>query len=278
MSNPKLFQLSISQFAKLCHASRKTLIYYDNIGLLSPLGRSEQGYRYYAATQATQYQMIQLLKSSNCSLEEIKEIVTNPATHNDIPIMKEQKAGLTQQRDLLNMYISYADTMLRVAEEAEDVIKEKPFLLYRNYAEYFFMSALPPTHLREDKMFHYVDQHTNYIIERKEIMPYPLSVLVNVDSYPNETENCVGICHRYVDRKKREKDEFTYIMPVGHYIACKSAGNWKAVREMNTAMYHFAKENNYKIIGNFLNTGTVFDYDMEGNEGFCTSFLPVSVV
>ncbi len=278
MSNPDLFKLSISQFAKLCHTSRKNLIYYDNIGLLSPLGRSEQGYRYYAATQATQYQMIQLLKSSNCSLEEIKEIVTNPAVHNDIPVMLAQKNELIKQRDQLNMYIGYADTMLRVAEEAEYIIKDKPALIYRNNAEYFFTSYIPPTHLREDEMFRYVDQHTNGYIDRMEILPYPLSVLVNVSDYPEKPENCVGICHRYVDYKKRKIDDNIYVMPIGHYIACKCPGNWRDVREMNTAMYFFAMENNYKITGNFLNTGTVFDYDIEDNEGFCTSFLPVTVV
>ena len=43
--------LSIGQFAKLCHIHKKTLFYYDEIGLFKPQKVDENGYRYYSIYQ-----------------------------------------------------------------------------------------------------------------------------------------------------------------------------------------------------------------------------------
>lgn len=39
--------LTISEFSKISEISRKTLIFYDNIGLFSPEYTASNGYRYY---------------------------------------------------------------------------------------------------------------------------------------------------------------------------------------------------------------------------------------
>ena len=64
----------IGEFSKLVKVPVKTLRYYDEIGLLQPDEVDEfTGYRYYSENKVKDYQMINLLKSVDFSLNEIIE-------------------------------------------------------------------------------------------------------------------------------------------------------------------------------------------------------------
>ncbi len=65
-------RLTIGQMAKLNHVSEQTLRLYDRIGLFSPNGRGENGYRYYDIQQSALLDIIQYMKSLGISLKEIK--------------------------------------------------------------------------------------------------------------------------------------------------------------------------------------------------------------
>ena len=62
--------LSIGEFSNICQVSKKTLRYYDEIGLLKPSEiNPENGYRYYAIEQLEQMLFINRLKSYSFSLQ-----------------------------------------------------------------------------------------------------------------------------------------------------------------------------------------------------------------
>ena len=61
------------QFAKLCKTTKETLRHYNNIGLLIPEAKSENGYKQYSFGQMFQFFYIETLKDAGCSLQVIKE-------------------------------------------------------------------------------------------------------------------------------------------------------------------------------------------------------------
>ena len=64
--------LKIGDFSSLSQVSIKTLRYYDERGLLSPVHVDpETGYRYYSASQLSQLHRILALKDFGFSLEQI---------------------------------------------------------------------------------------------------------------------------------------------------------------------------------------------------------------
>ena len=66
--------LSISEFAKLCGTTVKTLRFYDSKGLLpADYVSQENGYRYYRRTTLIEFQKISALKEAGFSLQEIKD-------------------------------------------------------------------------------------------------------------------------------------------------------------------------------------------------------------
>lgn len=65
----------ISQLARLFNLSRSTLLYYDRIGLLSPSGRSETGYRQYSEGDRERLQSISSLRRAGMDIEGIRSIL-----------------------------------------------------------------------------------------------------------------------------------------------------------------------------------------------------------
>ena len=66
--------LSISEFAELSRTTRDTLRHYDRIGLLSPMSRGENNYRYYCSSQLAVINVIRTLQVTGMTLEEIKKL------------------------------------------------------------------------------------------------------------------------------------------------------------------------------------------------------------
>ena len=68
---------TIGQFAKLHEINKKTLMWYDEIGLLKPAIIKENGYRYYTYYQSSLLETILLLRELNVSIPEIQNFLRN---------------------------------------------------------------------------------------------------------------------------------------------------------------------------------------------------------
>ena len=58
----EIFYLTTAQFAKLHNVNKRTLHYYDEIGLFSPKIKGENNYRYYDALQSIDFEYIRMFK------------------------------------------------------------------------------------------------------------------------------------------------------------------------------------------------------------------------
>ena len=92
-------KMTIAQFAKLHKVNKRTLHYYDNIGLFSPSAIGDNGYRYYDVSQSITFEYIRMLKEMNMSIEEIADYCKNPTADRFLKIadMKEAELDLEIQ-------------------------------------------------------------------------------------------------------------------------------------------------------------------------------------
>ena len=67
--------LKIGEVARLVGMPAKTLRYYEEIGLISPAGRTDSGYRLYGWREMEQIEFVRRAKMMGLSLEEIKSLV-----------------------------------------------------------------------------------------------------------------------------------------------------------------------------------------------------------
>jgi len=70
MSEIGLF--SLGDFAKISRLTRDTLLHYDRIGLLAPVSRGDNNYRYYSGNQLYVVNVIRTMQQLGMTLEEIK--------------------------------------------------------------------------------------------------------------------------------------------------------------------------------------------------------------
>lgn len=78
MRGRKLFK-QVKEVADLVGISIRTLHHYDNIGLLTPKGRTEAGYRRYDNNDLDILQQILFFRELDFPLKKIKDIIYNPS-------------------------------------------------------------------------------------------------------------------------------------------------------------------------------------------------------
>lgn len=103
--------MTTGEFADLCDVKKQTLFHYDDIGLLEPEYKNENGYRYYTIQQAEAYSMIDMLKEIGMSLAEIKDFL--------------QPKNTKKITDLLTEKEKLVDIKIRKMERIQHLIKNQ---------------------------------------------------------------------------------------------------------------------------------------------------------
>jgi DNA-binding transcriptional MerR regulator len=97
----------IHEVSKLIGVSKRTLQYYDEIGLLSPSEHSESGYRLYDDVAVEKLWKILLLREMGYPLKDIKRIMDDPDFDLRNSIEKHIEI-LTKEKERLENLIGYA--------------------------------------------------------------------------------------------------------------------------------------------------------------------------
>lgn len=116
--------LSISQFAACTNIARSALIYYDEIGLLSPAARGEDnGYRYYHSQQIITANFITVLAGFDVPLKTIKELMADRNSAHIRELFDASAASLEEritQLRLSQSLINVFRNLLNMAQEADE--------------------------------------------------------------------------------------------------------------------------------------------------------------
>lgn len=107
--------MTIKEMSEVSGVSARTLRYYEEIGLFSPAGRSEAGYRLYDKKTLEALRHILYFREMDIPLNTIKEIINNPALDKNY-ILKMQKKMLETERNRLNQLIDSIEAALKGAE------------------------------------------------------------------------------------------------------------------------------------------------------------------
>ncbi|WP_406107411.1 MerR family transcriptional regulator [Micromonospora globbae] len=106
---------TVGQVAKLAGVTVRTLHHYDEIGLLSPSGRSRTGYRRYDDADLERLQLVRYYRELGFPLEEIAAILDDPAAG--------PAAHLRRQHELLTVRIKRLQEMVSAIEFALEAKK-----------------------------------------------------------------------------------------------------------------------------------------------------------
>lgn len=97
MKEKKLRLMTIGQFATLHQINKKTLMWYDEIGLSSQAVVKENGYRYYTYLQSDKLETILMLRDLNISIPEIQDFFSNRSAESLAALLDEKVTELDQR-------------------------------------------------------------------------------------------------------------------------------------------------------------------------------------
>lgn len=104
--------MKINEVSKLTGVTVRTLHYYDEIGLLKPSEVTSAGYRLYDNEALKTLQQILFFRELEFSLDEIKEIMSDPL-YNRKDALAKQRELLMQKRIRLDGIINLVDKTLK---------------------------------------------------------------------------------------------------------------------------------------------------------------------
>lgn len=239
--NQNNIKLTVAQFAKLHQVNRRTLHYYDNIGLFSPNTKKENGYRYYDLSQSIDFEYIRMLKELNMTIEEIKEYYENPNSQNFLKIVEEKNKEieleiqkLTNMKKTMQMkkeQVLFCETLqdqeIRIETLDEKNIYVLPFDFTYNHISHIF----------------------SYIKDKWSIEQIRMGIggMISLDKViTNQFDNYDGLFTQVYEKNTSSK---CMTIPKGNYICGYQKGTWDKLPEMYQKMLAHADKNHLKLKG-----------------------------
>lgn len=126
--------LSSGELAKLATTTKRTIQYYDKVGILKPTRVNSKGYRGYQETQVLDFQVILLLTTLGLPLEQIHQFIRSRKRgivelfDKKKPLIQKQIMDLEFKLKSLNKFVSNLKTNGTMVDPK--IIEMKPFKIY----------------------------------------------------------------------------------------------------------------------------------------------------
>ena len=261
----EIIKLTVSQFAKLHNVNKRTLHYYDEIGIFSPDYKGENGYRYYDYIQGVDFEYIKMLKELNMGLDEIKRYIDNPNEEDFKEIAEVKIKEINQEIKLLNRRKEVLEDKLQKLSKCDEVRNKNYIKVVECEEEKFFYTP-----------FKFEDDDLKQLISH-------IKDVWTVDEY------CKGI-GSFVSVEKIQRGEFEeydglfiemlddidsdnmIIKPKGKYICAYHMGDWDTLPDFYSEIVKYAEENNLTLVGYSFEIG-MNDFAISDMKDYITQIM-----
>lgn len=261
----EIIKLTVSQFAKLHNVNKRTLHYYDEIGIFSPDYKGDNGYRYYDYMQGVDFEYIKMLKELNMGLDEIKRYIDNPNEEDFKEIADVKIKEIDQEIRTLNRRREVLEDKLKKLNKCDDVRKKNSVKVIECEEQKFFYTP-----------FKFEDDDLKQLISH-------IKDVWTVDEY------CKGI-GSFVSVEKIQRGEFEeydglfiemlddidsdnmIIKPKGKYICAYHMGDWDTLPDFYSEIVKYAEENNLTLVGYSFEIG-MNDFAISDMKDYITQIM-----
>ncbi len=261
--NENLFQLTTAQFAKLHNVNKRTLHYYDKIGLFSPKEKGKNNYRYYNVLQSIDFEYIRMFKELNMSIEEIKKYIENPNSKDFIEIANKKSSEIEEQ------IIKLKRTQELLKNKKEQLLlseqKENMTIQIIECEQEKYLTA-PFAFKDEDvqRLFAYMKEVWGIEQCRAGVGSY-----ISLDKIKNKNfEEYDGLFTPSLN--KENKDNF--IREQGRYLCGYIKGTWNNLPKMYEKMLEYAQNNSLQLTGYAYEKG-LNDFAISNENEYVTQIL-----
>lgn len=238
--------LTAGELAKIHGLNKRTLHYYDEIGIFSPVYKGENGYRYYSFEQSMELENILALRELNMSIEEIKAYMRHPNPEEFCKIATAK--------------IAEADETIRRLKQLRKILQQKKETLINGRGTFhgkIEIVELPEQYLLLTPLDISYDTHDSFVNNVNGILEH-LKDTLNVDGYRKNCGSYISLekikskaFHRYdgIFTQMDVKRKNLYVKPGGRYLRGFSIGDWDKIPDVYENMLNFAKNKGLEFSG-----------------------------
>lgn len=234
-------RLTTAQFAKLHEVNKRTLHYYDEIGLFSPITKSEKGYRYYDISQSIDFEYIRMLKELNMSIEEIENYRKKPTPVDFLKIVnakeKELNKSIQKLKNIKTIIQSKKEKIIFC-----ETLKEQEIRIEECKAEKLLVY---PYDFSDDDISQ-IFCHLKDIWGIEQIRMGMGSYISLENVYNMNFEKYEGIYTIVLNNKSVSN---SHIKPKGKYLCGYQKGTWDKLPILYRNMIDYAQKNNLRLVG-----------------------------
>ncbi|WP_211749862.1 MerR family transcriptional regulator [Paenibacillus sp. Marseille-Q4541] len=257
------------EFAKLCNVKKQTLFHYDDIGLLSPEIKTENGYRYYSYHQFDIFHVIELLKEVDMPLKEIKRFFENKTPQELIDLLKSKSLEMEKKIHDLRQLQKIIETKISITESALSADITKITMTHQEEELLFLSESILDCSDRE--FLKSVAVFIDYLYTNELDTGYPIGAMVSRDNIMKEDYG--NYTFLYNKTAKHMKGVPYHIKPKGNYIVAYHKGSDEHIAQTYQRMQSYIREHGIHI-GNYSYEEYILDeISVSGNENYVTQIM-----
>lgn len=238
IDNQTLF--TVGQFAKLHNINKRTLHYYDEMGLFSPAIKKENGYRYYNFLQSPELEILLTLRELNMSIEDIQKFMDKRSKETFIDLINKKEKEID---DTLKQLKNIKKLLSNKKEQLLLQVDLNEITLVHCEKEYLLISQ-PINGTFDDHDMSILIDHTHELRQHR-MFNYHYGTMFNIIDYQNE--NAKEYFFTKVEHPKNKNELF--IKPKGIYLRAFCIGQWDQLPTTYKRIFDYAKKHNLHCIG-----------------------------
>lgn len=218
--------INTGEFARLCNTNKRTLLYYDEIGLFRPAFTDENGYRYYSENQCDLFFTIRCLQEIGMPLKEIRSYIDHRSPEALQQLLGQQKLKVQQELEKLRRIEQVIDNKLGLVD-----LSRQPQVtahigsvgLEQLPAEYLVIS--PPINTDDhDQVFAALCSHIGYCSRHRLNAGHPYGAMVSTEFLAREQWGCYS--HFFTKVVDEPNGHPCLQKPAGEYAVTYLAGDY----------------------------------------------------
>ena len=269
--------IKIGEFSKIGRVSIKTLRHYDNIGLLKPVKIDDFTlYRYYDVEQLSTLNKILLLKNSGFSLKDIKKLLSDNLTNEElIKKLKEKEEEIEEEisksKDILkeiNFLVEYLNKEDCIMDNYDIVVKK---------VEGFKAASLRDvveSYGEQGKLWSELNQH---VFASKGKLSGPCFSIYHEYGYKEKNVDTEVVEPIEFDIPESDKVKVKYFEPVENMVCRIHKGSFRSIGKAYEFALKWIEANDYEIADNIREV-YLSGAGNSNNEEDCITELQIPVI
>lgn len=240
-------KMTVAEFAGLHGVNKRTLHYYDNIGLFSPRHKGENQYRYYDYMQSIEFEYIHMLKELNMSIEEIKTYMDKPCEEEFLKLADRKMIEIDMEIRKLRKtrhILENKKQQVILSREIEDCTIK----IVECEEERYLMTVFT---FEEDDL-EKLAVHINDVWGIEQYRMGVGSYISTEKIKSGDFENYDGL---FTPAQKGRGKSNVKIRPKGKYLYAWKKGNWDKLPELYREILKYTEEKEINLTGNAYEIG-----------------------